>query len=111
MPTPDARTVARRAWEEMVSQHRPELAGVRTAFPDLAVTVHESIGEGDRVVVRWAMTGTHEGPGPVPGLPPTGRRFETTGMDWFRFADGLVVEERSEWNVVRAFQQLGLIPV
>lgn len=89
---------------------RSLLLGLRTAFPDLDARVLETVAEGDRVVVRWSMSGTHRGAGPAPGMAPTGRSFTATGMDWFRLADGLVVEERSEWDVFGAFRQLGLIP-
>ena len=31
----------------------------RTAFPDLRVTVEDTVSEGDNVVVRWSCRGTH----------------------------------------------------
>ncbi len=41
------------------------------AFPDLHVTVEDVIAEGDKVVARDTVTGTHQGE--YMGLPPTGR--------------------------------------
>ena len=33
---------------------------MRTAFPDLHFTLEDVVSDGDRVVVRWTATGTHE---------------------------------------------------
>ena len=44
----------------------------RTAFPDWVEAVEDVIAEGDKVVVRVAGTGTHQGE--FQGIPPTGRR-------------------------------------
>jgi predicted ester cyclase len=41
------------------------------AYPDLHVTVEDVIAEGDKVVCRNVVTGTHQGE--YMGLPPTGR--------------------------------------
>ncbi len=46
----------------------------REAFPDLRVSVRAVVAEGDRVVVRAAMTGTHRNP--FAGVEPSGRRVE-----------------------------------
>jgi len=43
---------------------------VLTGFPDLHVTVEEAIAEGDLVVLRLTVRGTHRGP--FMGLEPTG---------------------------------------
>jgi predicted ester cyclase len=42
-----------------------------SAFPDLQVTVADTVTEGDRVAVRAVWRGTHRGP--FQGLAPTGR--------------------------------------
>src|SRR5437763_10234946 len=41
------------------------------AFPDLHVTVEDVIAEGDKVVCRNMVTGTHRGE--YMGIPPTGK--------------------------------------
>jgi NTE family protein len=61
----------------------------RTAFPDLRVTVRDVVAEGDRVVVRAAMTGTHEEP--FDGIDPTGRRVEAHWTFVHEMADGRIV--------------------
>src|SRR5262249_47337156 len=41
------------------------------AFPDLRLTLEDIVAEGDKVVVRYTMTGTHRGA--VAGIAPTGK--------------------------------------
>jgi predicted ester cyclase len=45
----------------------------QTAFPDLNVTVEDVIAEGDKVVTRWTIRGTHQGEIEEFG-PPTGKQ-------------------------------------
>jgi steroid delta-isomerase-like uncharacterized protein len=66
------------------------------AFPDLTLTVEDTVAEGDRVVVRWLATGTHTGDGL--GVAPSGRRVTFRGMTWIRFRDGKMLEGLDCWN-------------
>jgi predicted ester cyclase len=81
---------------------------LREAFPDLHFTVEDQIAAGDRVVTRWAGTGTHEGE--FQGIPPTGRKVRISGIDIDRFASGKVVECWPEVNELGLLQQLGVLP-
>jgi predicted ester cyclase len=67
--------------------------GYRQAFPDLQTTTDDMIAEGDKVVVRWTTSGTHQGETEAFG-PPTGNRMEITGITIQRFAEGEIVEGR-----------------
>jgi steroid delta-isomerase-like uncharacterized protein len=78
------------------------------AFPDIHVAVEDVIAEGDKVVSRNTVTGTHQGE--YRGLAPTGKSITYNEIFIFRFAGGRIVEI---WGVVDAYsqmQQLGLIP-
>lgn len=78
------------------------------AFPDLRVRVEDLIEEGDKVVSRNTVTGTHQGD--YMGLPATGRSITYNEIFVCRFADGRIAEI---WGVVDVFsqmRQLGLIP-
>jgi predicted ester cyclase len=71
-------------------------------------TIHDVVAERDMVVLRWSHTGTHVGE--FMGVPPTGRRFVSRGIDMYRVRDGLMVEH---WNVVDMYgfrQQVGALP-
>ena len=72
------------------------------AFPDLHVTVEDLIAEGDKVVGRNTVTGTHRGE--FMGLPATGRSVVYDEIFIFRFVDGRIVAET--WGVVDVFSQL-----
>jgi steroid delta-isomerase-like uncharacterized protein len=77
-------------------------------LPDLHVAVEEVIAEGDKVVSRNTVTGTHQGD--YRGLPPTGKPITYNEIFIFRFADGRIAEI---WGVVDVFsqmKQLGVIP-
>jgi CheY-like chemotaxis protein len=59
------------------------------------------IGEGDKVVSRYTIRGTHQGETEDFG-PPTGRQVELKGITIHRFEDGNIVEE---WE---AYDNLGI---
>lgn len=66
------------------------LEGIRTAFPDLELTLHEIVVEGDLAAFRATVAGTHEGP--LLGLPPTGRKVTTSALDMIRVENGKFVD-------------------
>jgi len=81
---------------------------LRSAFPDLHFTIEELVAEGDTVVGRVTMSGTHQGP--FQGIPPTGRSFQQAQMHFVRFRDGKGVEHRAVRDDLGLMQQLGVIP-
>jgi steroid delta-isomerase-like uncharacterized protein len=81
---------------------------LRSAFPDYELNEDDTIAEGDRVVNRWTMRGTHEGESL--GIPPTGKQGTATGIDIFRIANGKLVEAWQNWDQLGFLQQLGVIP-
>ena len=50
-----------------------------TAFPDAHVAIEDLLADGDEVVVRWTLRGTHDGE-LRGGIPATGRRVEVSGI-------------------------------
>jgi len=78
------------------------------AYPDLHITVDDLIEEGDKVVMRDTVTGTHQGE--YMGIPPTGKSVTYSEIFIARFAGGRIAET---WGVVDVFsqmKQLGAIP-
>ena len=63
---------------------------LRSAVPDARYEVDDLIAEGDRVVVRWRLLGTHEGE--FRGIAPTGRAIELKGIAIYRVDDGMLME-------------------
>jgi steroid delta-isomerase-like uncharacterized protein len=80
---------------------------LRTAFPDLHVTIEELVAEGDTVAGRVTMSGTHLGP--FQGIAPTGRSFQQAHMHFVRFRDGKAIEHRAVRDDLGVMRQLGLI--
>ena len=79
------------------------------AFPDLNATVEDVIGEGDKVVTRWTIRGTHQGEIEEFG-PPTGKQAELQGISIHRIEGGKIVEEWNRYDNLSLLQQLGLAP-
>ena len=77
----------------------------RAGFPDLHFAVEDVVGEGDRVVTRWRLTGTHRGE--FQGIAPTERRIDVTGMSLDRIADGRIVAGFDAWDELGLHRQLG----
>jgi steroid delta-isomerase-like uncharacterized protein len=78
-------------------------------FPDINISVEDTIAEGDQVVSRYTIRGTHQGETEEFG-PPTGKQMELKGITIHRFEDGKIVEEWESYDNVSALQQLGLVP-
>jgi len=77
-------------------------------LPDLHLTIEDLLEEGDKVVMRASVTGTHLGQ--YMGLPSTGKSVMYDEIFIWRFAGGRIAEM---WGVVDIFsqmQQLGVIP-
>ena len=78
------------------------------AFPDLHVTVEDLIAEGDKVVARDTVTGTHRGE--YMGLPPTGKSVTYNEIFICRFADGRIAETWGVVDLLSQLRQLGALP-
>jgi steroid delta-isomerase-like uncharacterized protein len=79
------------------------------AFPDANVTVEDEIAEGEKVVNRFTIRGTHQGEIEDLG-PPTGRQIEQKGITISRIEGGKIVEEWQSYDNLSMMQQLGLAP-
>jgi predicted ester cyclase len=78
------------------------------AFPDLQVTVHETLGEGDYVAGRVTLRGTHLGT--FLGIPASGKVIEWTESHFGRMANGKLVEHWGNQDQFGMLQQMGVIP-
>lgn len=86
---------------------------LRGAFPDLQVSDEELIAEGNTVVARRAIRGTHVGDfvwlPDIGRLTATGRRFEIGEIQILRVKENRIVAARAQWDRLGFLQQLGLI--
>ena len=67
------------------------------AFPDLRITIEDTIEEGGRVAVRWNAKATHSGEGL--GIAPTKRRVSFRGITWLEVREGRIVRGWDRWNL------------
>jgi steroid delta-isomerase-like uncharacterized protein len=136
MSTEENKNLARRSWE-IVNQRDPDLieefyppefvwhepdrdvqgyeqakqfvSSFFEAFPDISISVEDVIGEGDQVVSRYTLRGTHQGETEEFG-PPTNKQMEPGGITIHRFEEGKIVEEWERYDNLSVLQQLGLAP-
>jgi steroid delta-isomerase-like uncharacterized protein len=79
-----------------------------TAFPDSQISIESCITEGDTVVSRWTMRGTHQGM--FQGIPPTGRPIAFDGIEINKVVDGKILEHWAMFDNVALLQQIGAMP-
>lgn len=70
---------------------RANTASLLDAFADLAITVDDTLVDGDRVVCLVTLTGRQVGE--FLGRPPTGRTASWTSYEVYRVQDGVITEE------------------
>src|SRR6266487_1432606 len=129
------KAIARRAFEEILSQGRFGLAselyakdyinhgihrnasleedqaalkGWHQAFSDISIVPEKLIAEGDLVTIYWIARGTNTGTGN--GLPATGKKAELAGITIWRIVDRKIKEEWSAFDQLSMMQQLELLP-
>jgi serine phosphatase RsbU (regulator of sigma subunit) len=75
-----------------------------SAFSDFHISIEEQIAEGDKVVSRYTIRGTHQGD--FRGMAPTGKEIEIKGVTIFRFSDeGKVVETWDSYDQLSLMRQ------
>jgi len=84
------------------------LGVLHAAFPDLHFILEDEIAEGDKVVTRGYLTGTHQGE--FQGIPPTGKQIHVKYIDIWRVENNKLVETWLRLDQLGLLQQLGVIP-
>jgi steroid delta-isomerase-like uncharacterized protein len=135
MSAEENKDLARRSWEMLVNQQNPDaidelytpnfvwhepdediqgpeearrfLGMYLSAFPDMRVSVEDEIAEGDKVVTRWTIRGTHRGE--LMGMDPTDEQVEIKGITIHRIEGGRIAEEWERYDNLSVMQQLGAI--
>jgi len=85
---------------------KQRITALRKAFPDLHLTIDDLIAEGDKVVFRITLRGTHQGA--FMGIAPTGKPVTVTAIDIARFVNGKIVEHWGQMDSLGLMQQLGV---
>ena len=81
--------------------------GLRSACPDVKITLDQVVQEGDTAFARWTFVATHTGEGL--GMPATNRQLKLSGMSACRARDGVIVEGWNVWDQIGLARQLGVL--
>jgi predicted ester cyclase len=84
-----------------LESYKKEVVKTGTGVPDFHAEIHDIVAEGDKVAGRFTTAGT---------MQPAGVPYTNTWIVIFRFADGKIVEEWWELDMLGVMQQLGAIP-
>ncbi len=80
---------------------------LRRAFPDLHISIEDLLNDGDKVIARVTLRGTHREE--FMGMPATGRKVEYEAIDISRVVAGKIVEHWGIPNYLTLFRQLGIL--
>lgn len=78
------------------------------AFPDMALPLEDLIAEGEKVLVRLRVQGTHTGA--FGDLAATGRKIDIGVLDLFQIRDGQFIEHWALLDNLSMLKQLGALP-
>jgi predicted ester cyclase len=87
--------------DEHLKEH---IAMFERAFPRYELILEDMIAEGDKVVVRLLLRGTHQGE--LFGVPPTGKQVEAAGIVIYRLEGDKIAEFWTQADVMGLMQQL-----
>ena len=73
------------------------------------VVIEDSVSDGDKVAVRFRITGTHSAD--MMGIPPSGRMVNVIGTGIFRIVDGKVTDNWVNFDALGLLQQIGAVPM
>jgi steroid delta-isomerase-like uncharacterized protein len=85
-----------------------QMAGTfRKALPDIHCTVEDQFFEGDKVVTRWTLRGSHKGE--LMGIAPTGRQVSVWGTVIHRFEGAKIAEAWDAYDTLSILKQIGAV--
>jgi len=84
------------------------MADGRAPFSAFHHTIEDQVAEGDKVVSRYTVSGTHRGE--IMGAAPTGKLVTHTGHQTDRFEGGKIAESWTNWDALGLLQEIGAIP-
>jgi predicted ester cyclase len=91
---------------EAMKEH---IAGICSAYSDAQITYFEMIGEGDRIVYRYAWRARHTGQSQTLPIPPSGKEVGMEKCIVVHIVDDRIVEEFEYADYLGFLQQLGVV--
>ena len=90
-------------------EYKQFFSTLHESFPDLHFSIEDMLTDGDKVVARWTVQGSHRGQ--FQGQPATGKQVTMTGITIGRFVNGKVVEGWMDCDALGLIRQLGSAPI
>jgi steroid delta-isomerase-like uncharacterized protein len=82
------------------------LTELTTAFPDLKIAIRDILQDGNKVIVRSEISGTHRAT--LMGFPPKNRKMNIQAIDIHEFQDGKIVRTWHTEDWLTGLHQLGV---
>ena len=92
-----------------VNELKQYMSALCDAIPDSHITIEDMVVEGNKVAVRYTLTGTHKGE--FMGIPATNKKVIIWILEIDHFAGAKVVEGWGRFDTLGFMQQLGVVPV
>ena len=86
---------------------KPLFKTFREAFPNIKITVGETVSDGEKIASVCYVSGLHEGEGL--GLSPTKQPVEFMGLVLIKHKDGKIVESWNSFDFMGMYSQLGAL--
>jgi steroid delta-isomerase-like uncharacterized protein len=89
-----------------IEEYKQVYRSFLSAFHDTNIDVEDLLADGDKVMSRVTLQGTHKGQ--LEGIPPTGNALTVSAFTVFRLIDGKIAEEWEVIDELAMMQQLGM---
>ena len=91
---------------EFAKEEKAFTQQIRTAFPDLTITVDIMVAENEMVAARWIASGTQKGA--FLGVSPTNKKVSWKGSWFWTFKNGIVTDGmgKGSWDALGLIKQL-----
>ena len=77
-------------------------------FPDLSSTIDDVISQGDKLVLRWKVQGTHTGE--FLGIAATNKKITLPVTEIFVIANGQLIEAWDQYDRMHLLEQIDAVP-
>jgi len=94
-------TLGKKESQDLIRQYH-------SAFPDMKFTIEDQIAEGEMVVTRISVSGTHKGD--FMGIVPSNKKISATGIASHKIQNNKIVEEWTEFDMLGIMKQIGAVP-
>jgi predicted ester cyclase len=81
------------------------VAGTAKIFPKRKLTNDLIVCKDDMLIASQTIEATWEGP--FMGVPANGKSYKITGIDIYRYKDGMMVEQWGDYDVLGMMKQMG----